>query len=65
MRLEKFELTPVEQQGFAMDDINKRLQGSVLVETYTKPNSLCGDDRDLVIFAFYPDAKNKEADNAT
>lgn len=53
MKLRKFELNPVEQQPFGMNKINEELQGCSHVETYTKPRSSCGDDRSIVIFAFF------------
>ncbi len=59
MRLKKFTLNPVEQQPYGMDKINEALEGSTHVETYTKPCQSCGDDKTLVIFAFYPDEEKK------
>lgn len=57
MRLEKFTRDPVDQQAFGMASLNEVLKGAVHVETYTKDEGMCGGDKTIVIFAFYPDSK--------
>lgn len=60
MRVRKFVTDPVEHQGFAMNLLNKKLEGAVHVETYTKDNGRFEGARTLTIFAFYPDKEKGE-----
>ena len=55
MRCRKFVLNPVEQQPYGLQAFNESLETAIHVETYTKPCLSCGEDRTLVVFAFYPD----------
>ena len=57
MRIKKFTITPVEQQGLWEDEISQALEGAVHVETYTQSCSGCGENRILIIYAFFPDSK--------
>lgn len=55
MKMIKYELNPVEQQPWGMEKFNESIEGATHVETYTKAAYSCGEDRTLVVFAFYPD----------
>jgi hypothetical protein len=62
MILKKIFLDPNDFNN--QDNINKMLEGATHVETYTKKTPNWGEERTLVIFAFYPDEEriNKTKD---
>ena len=61
MRMKKFRFNPVEYQNFVDEkSVNEKLKGAVHVETYTINEKRFGDNRTLIVFAFYPDKKDNE-----
>jgi len=51
MRLVKWTISPVDQQGNWLGKINAYLSKAISVEMHTKACGSCGEDRTIVIYA--------------
>lgn len=63
MKLRKFKLDPVNYQNHVDEsEFDKKLAGAIHVETYTERSIGCGDEKTLVVFAFYPEDKDNHTE---
>jgi len=60
MKMKQFTFEPIDRGCCGEGYLNEKLKGAVHIQTYTRkrlPSSSYTREKDLIIFAFYPDEK--------